>query len=620
MHHSSLIKNISFVLISFVTLFFSLRNIYGEDVGFHLRAAEWMTQNLSLPPNEAFIYTDSGKEYINLNWIYQLILYAVYSLWGSAGMILLNSSFILGAVYFLFSRIIHWNSLLLPWIILVGILAVSTSFEIRPHSLSWFFLGSTLYVLENYYNGNEKIIRWLPLIMVFWVNTHSLFVLGLVVLVGYVISVYRKNKSIPKRFLIYGTVATFICFLNPYGWRGFFFPFEQASALREGNIFKENIRELQSPFEISKYDISFYNIISGWHFFDLFVVITVISFLLKWKKFGIHERILSIIFFLFACSAVKNIGYFVFAVTSFIANVISQSKMPIRTKQQKKDGKYFKPIMITFILVCLFLLLTIRTNAFYIHYRASYRFGFGWSNSNLPINATEFLLKNNLHGKILNQLDFGGYLEFFAKTQTAIDGRLDAIGEKLFQEQVNANTDNAKDFLLRKYNPQIIIFSYFITPDWIVFLQKKTDWRLAYVDGNAAIYLRNDYAVSVPAVEEKDIMASLKSYSDSEIDSLVRKKETASIFSLLFKTQYFPEEDHNLLAFCFYYGWVHAAKQVSANAFVRATSDYPEIYQNLGSVYFQLKDKERSLYCYEKFLQKRENKLVAERVMFLKSL
>lgn len=618
---SLLLKRISFLLISFIALFLSFRNIYGEDVGFHLRAAEWMLDNYSLPPNSAFIYSHSDKEYIDLNWLYQLALYATWSMGGSTGMILLNSAFIFGAIYFMFRRIRNWNSLLLPWGLLVAVLAVSSSFEIRPHSLSWLLLGLTLHLLQEYCEGNEKAIRWLPPVMLLWVNTHSLFILGLVALGCYTISIFLRNKFLPKTFLVYGSAAVLACFINPYGWNGFTFPFEQALALQEGNIFKENIRELQSPFEISEYELSLHNIFASWHFFDLFAAIIALGFLFRFRQFRIHEWLIAIIFFYFATTAAKNIGYFIFAITPIVTNVLFAGRTYSPKQNQKTaKNKYYKPALVTFILISAILLLTIRTNAFYIHYRLSYRFGFGWNNSNLPVKATDFMLKNNLQGKILNQLDYGGYLEFFAKAKTAIDGRLDAIGETLFNEHINAKNDADKLHLIQKYDPEIIIFSYFITPDWIVFLQKHPDWRLAYVDGNAAIYLLNDYSPDIPAMDEGKILSTLANYSDPQIDSLAKEKQSASVFASLFSTQYFPEEEHNLIAFCFYQGWFNAAKQVSANAFTAATSDYPEMFQNLGSVYFQLRDKERALYLYQQFLSQRKNEQVAERVQFLKGI
>ncbi len=616
-------EKISFTIVSLVALFLSLRNIYGEDIGFHLHAGRWMIQNFSLPPNEIFTYTSNGIQYIDLNWLYQLLMYGIYSIGGSVGLILINSIFIVATLFFLFKQIKN-SSVFLPWFFLLAIITASPLFEIRPHSVSWLLMSITLFILQKYFDGNEKMIRWLPVAMLLWVNIHSLFILGLVVLACYFASIYCLDKKFYNQFLLFASLSVLVCFLNPFGWKGFIFPFEQVLALKSGNIFKENIRELQNPFSSKLYEEGFFHaIFHSWIFFDLFCTIAFLSLIIGYKRMRVHEWLLFFIFLFFAYSATKNIGYFIFAVAPIVvANFLREKNSAKHKNKQEKISfleKYSLYIFSVFVLLCFILILSIRTNAFYIHYRSSYRFGFGWSNENLPVKATGFLVKNNLNGKILNQLDFGGYLEFFVNQKVSIDGRLDFVGENNFSEQVALSTDDSKQKLISKLNPDVIIFSYYSAPDWLTFLQKQSGWRCVYVDGNAALYLKNNYAEKIPAITEKDLLSGIQNFSDEQIDKLMKEKQDAGFFSSLFHPQYFPDEEHNLIAFCFYYNWGNAAKQFSANAFQKATSDYPEMYQNLGSIYFQFRDKNRSLFCYEKYLSKKKNEQVQKRVEFLKN-
>lgn len=390
-------------------------------------------ENFSFPEKDTFTYSANENKYIDLNWLYQLLMYSIYSIAGSTGLILTNSIFILISVYLLFKRTIH-QSFLLPWICLLGILAISPSFEIRPHTLSWMFLSIALFILQKYYDGNKKTIRWLPLIMILWVNCHSLFVLGFVVIGCYGVSIFVNKKDVLKDYIIWSALAVAACLLNPYGWHCFSIPLEQLFILQDGNIFKANIRELQSPFSASQYEFTFKNLFLQWHFFDLFILAAIISLLINLKKHKIHEWLIAIIFFYFAYSAIKNIGYFIFAITPIIANVFPPA---VKNKKNKRTtisltDKYVRQLSIVFLAVCTLLILVVRTNALYIHYRATYRFGFGWQNSNLPVKATAFLINNHFKGKMLNQLDFGGYLEFFTRQKVYIDGRLEVMGKELF--------------------------------------------------------------------------------------------------------------------------------------------------------------------------------------------
>lgn len=622
----TILRSLSFALIAVVSVFLSIRHIYGEDIPFHLNAGRWIIENMTFPDKDMFTYTASEHQYIDMNWLYQVFMYGVYSVGGSTGLILMNSLIVLGSVIVLFKRCSTSHSNFLPWLMLLAVLAISPSLEIRPHSVSWLFLSLILYLLQEYDSGNQKAIRWLPAVMILWVNCHSLFILGLAVIGCYGITILLKRKDQVKKYATWSALAVLACFINPYGWNGFAFPFEQVFYLQSGDIFKENIRELQSPFKITEYALTLKNIFLEWHFFDLFVLASAISLLLRYKKMQIHEWLITIIFFYFAYSATKNIGYFIFAVTPIIAS--SFAMRPSGEKQKRKNKHQTIPfsnklagrISIALILITLLLILSIRSNAFYIHYRAIYRFGLDWSNSNLPVKATEFLLKNELNGRILNQLDPGGYLEFFTRQKVSIDGRLEVMGQELFAEQVNAVSPEAKAKLIEKYNPDIILFSYFLTPDWIKYLISRPDWRLVYVDESTAVYLKNGYAPALLAVDDKIFTSSIPQYTDVQIDTIVKNKKGDSFITALFNTQYYPDDELNKVLFCIYYGWIPAAKQITVSGFEKSTQAYPELYQNLGTIYYEFRDKQRTLFYYEKFLQTRENEYIRKRVDYLKSL
>ena len=163
--------------------------------------------------------------------------------------------------------------------------------------------------------------------MLLWVNSHSLFILGIVVVGCYAISIYTGKKSLRKNFFFFSFLAFLCCLINPYGWHCFTLLFEQLEALQNGSVFKENIREFQSPFAITSYEMN--TVFKEWHFFDLFILITGIILILNFRKYNIHEWLIVIAFFYFAYSATKNIGYFVFAVIPIVVRnerVITQIK------------------------------------------------------------------------------------------------------------------------------------------------------------------------------------------------------------------------------------------------------------------------------------------------------
>jgi hypothetical protein len=99
-----MLKQVSYAFILITAVVLSIRQIYGEDIGFHLSAARWMIENASFIYTDPLTYTAAGHEYIDLNWLYQLLVYGVYSAAGSTGLILFNSALIAGTVFLLLKR------------------------------------------------------------------------------------------------------------------------------------------------------------------------------------------------------------------------------------------------------------------------------------------------------------------------------------------------------------------------------------------------------------------------------------------------------------------------------------------------------------------------------------
>jgi hypothetical protein len=361
-----------------------------------------------------------------------------------------------------------------------------------------------------------------------------------------------------------------------------------------------------------------------WYYFDLFTLVFFVSLLLRLRKLKLHDWIIAAVFFWLAYSLMKNSGYFIFAVLPLMLRTETEFKK--KKKESAVNAKinfvfqHAKKIRIAFLVICFLLILTVPTNAFYINYRSVYRFGFGMSNFPIPSKAVSFMNNKQIRGKILNHLDFGGYIEFFGNQKASIDGRLEVMQEKIFEEQVLAANDESKTILLQKLNPQIILVSYSTTPDWINYLKPNPEWRLVYADGNAALWLKNGFCEHVPALVEKDFLKQYKNYSPQSLDNLLQGGKSKPLLSSFYQTQYYPSQELNLTTLCLYYGWFDAARCFAAEAFIKSTKEYPDLYQNAGIVYFQMQDKERSLRWLSKYLESQKNERVEKAVKFLKTV
>ena len=66
------------------------------DLGFHLRAGEWILAN-RWPRLDPFTYTVSDRAYVDLHWLYQVALVGLFRLGGSAALVAAHAALILAA-------------------------------------------------------------------------------------------------------------------------------------------------------------------------------------------------------------------------------------------------------------------------------------------------------------------------------------------------------------------------------------------------------------------------------------------------------------------------------------------------------------------------------------------
>lgn len=249
---------ITFLLV--LGFLFSYRGIYSGDIGYHIKAGEWIIEHLKFPANDMFTYTVSGREYIDMYWLYQVILALINKLSGEFGLVTLNALFIVASFSLMIVRIKRFRALretsLWQCIFLLALVATSALFETRPHSFSWLYLSLLLLILEDYYHGRDNKLFFLPMIMLLWTNTHTLFVLGWIVIGCYWVGMIQREKPLRIPFTVYALVSLGISLVNPYFLKGVLLPFYQFQFLQVQSSFKSMIAEYKSSLDFGSYIIN----------------------------------------------------------------------------------------------------------------------------------------------------------------------------------------------------------------------------------------------------------------------------------------------------------------------------------------------------------------------------
>lgn len=183
-----------------------------------------------LPTHNLYSFTAPGYEWINHEWLAEVIFFLIYQLFGAPGLIafkvlcgmavvLLVHLLLKAATGSMFSR-----TMVLVWVMAI----VSPGFNIRPQLFTYVLFALVLYFLQRSEEGAR--LHGLPLVMALWVNLHGGFAAGvgaaLVFLGGTVVRDVISGQGVPsqfKRLLIPMIVSGVVLVVNPYGWKLVYF-------------------------------------------------------------------------------------------------------------------------------------------------------------------------------------------------------------------------------------------------------------------------------------------------------------------------------------------------------------------------------------------------------------
>ena len=610
-----IIKPLSLCIFAVVglLLIISIKKVFSPDIGFHLHAGQWMIEHKQIVKNNLFTYPLLDQLYIDLHWLYQICLYYIFNLNSYSGLIIFNSIVILSSIVILWYRIQQVSptkEYLFPVFILF--FALSQSFEIRPHVLSWVFLSLQLLLINNFLKGNRLSLYLIFAVQVIWINFHSLAILGPIVFLIYFIGVYIETKKFNKQLGIIVIGSILSCLINPWFLDGLLFPIKQFGLIQNNNNLQNiYIGEFQSLFNSKSFKEDLLSYGSLFLFAPSFYIYTFNALalvclpnIISKKKYT--ELLLLVAFSYIGVLAVKNFGFQFFVVCPII---ISNLPIPnfIRNKFNMQVGKkstinlvslskslnyYF----ITLSILSLLLIFSVVNGGYYIASRQPFSFGLGADTNLLPIAPSQFIANKKLDGKCINFLGFGGQLSFELNKPVFADGRLELMGD-FFNSYLKSFEPNMFPKICDFYQANIAIFPYIKTGMygnwWISILQNKQDWKLVYFDQLSVIYVkRHDYPNTPELTEETIIQNEFKdAYKEQEIFKILNNEAKQNYFSSFINSLFFNQQnqnisDQNKAIFCFTCGFNKAALNFSSRAIEKSTVKSKIVYQNL-SQYFK---------------------------------
>ena len=495
-------------------IIFLINKISDCDIWFHLSTGKYIIESHTIPRHDVFSFIASSHEWIDSQWLFQVILYAFYVIFGVNGPILLQ------LVVFVFAFILLYkieykksNYIVSAFFLLGAILIVNERFLIRPEMFTLLFIVIYFYILYQYKNSSRIFyIFFLPFLQIVWTNTHGLFIIGvilvLIFLLGELID-WKINLPLKwnqrycpkeKRIFVLSLITVLVaiaCFVNPYLIKGASYPFLLFTEIGPlANKWMKNVSELVSPFSaggINNQVVMLYKV---------FIVISAISFILNIRRLNITYLMIYGAFLYVSIMARRNIPLFIFIVlpiTIYNINTFLSDDFFTNlklTKMKYYTEKVLKPLLgVALIVIVIIYISAVISNRYYTPEFPTKVFGFGIAKL-YPEKAIDFIKISNIQGNMLNNTEIGGYFSWkcYPDKKVFIDGRWEIYGRDFllsYNEWIDSPTLWSK--YLDKYNINYILLTN-KSPEGEVLLSRlceSTNWSLVYIDNIAFVFVRN---------------------------------------------------------------------------------------------------------------------------------
>jgi hypothetical protein len=533
-------------LLSYALLFLitipMLTKIFTSDFGTHIALGRQIVQERSIADKEFLNYPSLGQAQPNSVWLFQAVLYTVFSLGGTYGVSLLLWGITLG-IYLLLHRAMVLRGAH-PLLAVAALFAFSGFLRIRiqprPEIFTYFFIASTIFLLTEYYFGKRRRLVYLfpPLVLV-WANCHSSYLMafllsGAFFLDALIRAAWRKEMSMVrlKEWVIPPLAATvagmLLCGLNPAGYSQILAPI--LAITRGAGAGGGTDAVMMSISELTP--------VKGTGFFVYYkaaLVAVVVSLIL-----GVAgRRVYLLDLFLFAISfkgawdsarAVSMMGLFLspgisLHVTGFLERVRDWSAERERretARREKERGKgkaggkggkqgrpagrelaaptgnggnprrWLRPAAAGLIVSSCLLFGAITLGFSF----SQLEYGVGMTEHKFSFGAADFLRRNPPRGNMFNFFDIGGFLDWqlYPQALTFIDGR--TYNSKVFMEHqtVTGGMPGWKD-VLNRYGVTYVVTKTMDSSGMILplipTLANDPDWTLVFSDGIFVVFIRN---------------------------------------------------------------------------------------------------------------------------------
>ncbi len=422
------------------------------DLWLHLGMGRHIVENgFHVPQVDVLSWTVAGRPWVNHEWLFQVLVYAIHQFFGFNGLIfmqviLVSLTALLVAMLGYVPKRQFFSVIGLYFVVLVYL----SRFTIRPDLFSLFFLVVYVYTLAMWLDRRWSVYL-IFVVQVVWSNMHGFFFFGpFVVALALGADWMKRHLPLPWEWKTVGRltddesrrlrwmllVSVLACLFNPMGVAGAWYPIGIMFQLSgESKIFFNHIMELKRPITLD----NLFSFDQNEHY-RILILLSAAGFVFNRRKIDVGVFLFWLLFLLFSLAAIRNLAFFAIAAyLSFMSNVISVSLRdvaPIRIDDRKFEhivGIFAKAFL---MIVCIQMIVEASCEG-YFDLKTYERKSMFWgvSQRSFPDRAGDFLVRHRVKGNFLNEFNSGAYLvgRTYPDIRVFIDGRTEVYGPKFFE-------------------------------------------------------------------------------------------------------------------------------------------------------------------------------------------
>lgn len=469
------------------------------DTWWHVRAGQYILETRTIPTSDPFSFTREGQLWIDHGWLAQIFWYGLLAL-GGWSLVSLGLAALVTLSFWLVWRQMEGDLYLRGFGLVLGAITSSVVWAARPQMVSFLLTALVAYLLHRFKRRQGRLLPWLPLILLLWVNVHGgyaiAFILMLLYAAGEAVNYLTAHREDPvvdwarwRHLLLAGALSFLAVVVNPHTWRMWLYPFQTVNI----GVLRDFIQEWQSP--------NFHQPIALP--FAVMLLLTLAAVARAGRRADWTDLALVGGWAMMALLAGRNIAIFALVATPILVRYADAAW----TAQQRHwaedglpwqqsllaalSGRPARPARRLFVLNWVLLglvLLGAGVKAGQVLWPGTMA---RVEAETLPRQAVTFLETEQPAGPMFNSYNWGGYLIYrlWPDYRVFVDGRTDLYDDAFLREYLNtARTGPGWREPLERYGINLV----FIEHDSLLAnaLREEPGWLEVYRDEQAALFRR----------------------------------------------------------------------------------------------------------------------------------